>query len=271
MLAGIREGRGTIGKLMNDDEMYARVNRITQEAEQVVRLTREGVSDARAAIAGLQGDLKSGEGPVQTVVADLRGTLASTRSAMSDLAENTEALKRNFLFRGYFEDRGYYDLNELTPGDYREGALAGKYRQPIRIWLRADRLMSPGTPAATGPTDVGARAASVAGKPVERGAPPTRSGDGGTASLSAEQSARSSKAMRSPIRATNAFCGRPIARARSASMLSGNTACRRITSPRCLSAAKPQGSPDGNQWDGVALALWVDRRAFDKSPAANGR
>ena len=141
---------------MNDDEMYARVSRITQEAEQVVRLTREGVSDARAAIAGLQGNLKSGEGPVQTVVADLRGTLASTRSAMSDLAENTEALKRNFLFRGYFEDRGYYDLNELTPSDYREGALAGKYRQPIRIWLRADRLMSPGTPAKTDPTDAGA-------------------------------------------------------------------------------------------------------------------
>ena len=171
MLAGVREGRGTVGKLMNDDEMYARVNRIAQDAEQVVRLTREGVSEARAAIAGLQGNLKSGEGPVQTVVADLRGTLASTRSAMSDLAENTEALKRNFLFRGYFEDRGYYDLNELTPADYREGALAGKYRQPIRIWLRADRLMSPSAPASPGP-------ATAADAVVPRPSPETLSNDG---------------------------------------------------------------------------------------------
>ena len=115
MLAGVREGRGTVGKLMNDDEIYARMSRIAQDAEQVVRLTREAVTDARAAIAGLQSNLKSGEGPVRTVVDELRGTLASTRSAMSDLAENTEALKRNFLFRGYFEDRGYYDLTSSPP------------------------------------------------------------------------------------------------------------------------------------------------------------
>ena len=270
MLAGIREGRGSIGKLMNDDELYARVSRIAQEAEQVVRLTREGVSDARAAIAGLQGNLKSGEGPVQTVVADLRGTLASTRSAMSDLAENTEALKRNFLFRGYFEDRGYYDLNELTPTDYREGVLAGKYRQPIRIWLRADRLMSPGTPAKVDPADAGA---------VPRPSPESLSNEG---RLRIDQAM--AELLRYPRNSPLVIEGYALADTRDERFLRAADRARQVreyvigkfgVSPNHV-ATMPLGSeakdsPDGSQWDGVALTLWVDRRVFDKSPAAPGR
>ena len=33
---------------------------------------------------------------------------------MADLAENTEALKRNFLFRGFFNKRGYFDLDDVS-------------------------------------------------------------------------------------------------------------------------------------------------------------
>ena len=36
-------------------------------------------------------------------------------------SENMEALKHNFLFRGYFEDRGYY---EMAPFEVREAAIA---------------------------------------------------------------------------------------------------------------------------------------------------
>ena len=32
--------------------------------------------------------------------------------------------------------------------------------------------------------------------------------------------------------------------------------------------SEAEGSPDGKQWDGVALALWVDRRVFDRSPSS---
>jgi phospholipid/cholesterol/gamma-HCH transport system substrate-binding protein len=270
MLAGVREGRGTIGKLMNDDEIYARMSRIAQDAEQVVRLTREGVTDARAAIAGLQGDLKSGEGPVRTVVDELRATLASTRSAMSDLAENTEALKRNFLFRGYFEDRGYYDLSELTPTDYREGVLAGKYRQPIRVWLRADRLMVAVAPAAPGTatTDaIGMRAAE---------------------SLTSEGRARLDQAMaellRYPRNSPLIIEGYALADTRDERFLMAAERARQVreyvvakygVSPNHVAIMplgnEAEGSPDGAQWDGVALTLWVDRRVFEKSPASKGR
>ena len=49
---------------------------------------------------------------------------------MADLAENTEALKRNFLFRGYFNRRGYFDLDDVSPEEYRRGALESAGRRP---------------------------------------------------------------------------------------------------------------------------------------------
>ena len=54
---------------------------------------------------------------------------------MSDLAETTEALKRNFLFRGFFNRRGYFDLDDVTVEQYREGVLEAKDRRALRIWI----------------------------------------------------------------------------------------------------------------------------------------
>ena len=61
------------------------------------------------------------------------------REAMADVADNTEALKRNWLFRGYFAERGFYNLDELTVEEYRTLLRDDRYA-PLRIWLAADRL-----------------------------------------------------------------------------------------------------------------------------------
>ena len=58
---------------------------------------------------------------------------------MSDLAENTEAIKRNWLFRGFFSDRGFYNLDELALDEYRELLARDRYT-PLRIWLEGDLL-----------------------------------------------------------------------------------------------------------------------------------
>ena len=148
IVEGIRAGRGTIGKLVNDDELYKRIAGIAAEAEQAAKTARVAAEDgARSAIARLQ-ESGSSDGAAQSIVGELRQTLSNTRDAMSNLAENTEALKRNVLVRGYFQDRGYYDLNTITTIDYRHGVLAGKHRDPIRVWLRGDLLFAsaPGQP-----------------------------------------------------------------------------------------------------------------------------
>jgi phospholipid/cholesterol/gamma-HCH transport system substrate-binding protein len=59
------------------------------------------------------------------------------------MAEDTEALKHNFFFKGYFNHRGYYSLGSLSPQEYRHSNLFGRTQSP-RAWLQADTLFQHG-------------------------------------------------------------------------------------------------------------------------------
>ena len=134
IVGNVRQGRGNVGKLMNDEALYTSLKSITADAEKAMATVREASQDARAAIADLRGD----KGPVKGLTGDVQQTLQSARDAMADLAETTEALKRNFLFRGFFNRRGYFDLDDVTVAQYRQGALQTKDRTVLRMWLMAD-------------------------------------------------------------------------------------------------------------------------------------
>ena len=71
--------------------------------------------------------------------AELQETVASAQHAMSNITEDTEALKHNFLLRGFFHNRGYYDLSELTPAQYRTSKLV-KGKLVKREWVSSDQL-----------------------------------------------------------------------------------------------------------------------------------
>ncbi len=72
---------------------------------------------------------------------EINETVASTRQAMSNLADDTEALKHNFLLRGFFHNRGYYDLAKLTPAEYRTSKFV-KSSSAKRVWLPSDDLFT---------------------------------------------------------------------------------------------------------------------------------
>jgi phospholipid/cholesterol/gamma-HCH transport system substrate-binding protein len=55
------------------------------------------------------------------------------------MAEDTEALKHNFFFKGFFDRRGYYTLSNLSPQEYRQSKLFGDTHSP-RAWLQATAL-----------------------------------------------------------------------------------------------------------------------------------
>src|SRR5687767_4236835 len=116
---GVRKGRGTVGRLVNDDSLYASIRNIMGDAEKAVANVREASEEAKGAIADFRGD----NGPVRGITGGLQQTLTSARDAMSDLSETTEALKRNFFFRGFFNRRGYFDLDDVSTAEYRQGAL----------------------------------------------------------------------------------------------------------------------------------------------------
>jgi phospholipid/cholesterol/gamma-HCH transport system substrate-binding protein len=73
--AKINSGQGTIGALVNDREMYTQLDQ-----------TSAGMKD----------------------------TVAHADAGIADFQENMEALKQNFLLRGYFKKRGYEDSAELA-------------------------------------------------------------------------------------------------------------------------------------------------------------
>lgn len=129
----MRAGRGTIGKLMNDDDLYKRAQSIARQAEETIANVKQAAEEAKKAL----GTFQSKDGPVGSVASDFRLTLTHAREALADLADDTEALKRNFLFRGFFTKRGYYDLDDISPAEYRQGVFEAKGQAPLRIWLDA--------------------------------------------------------------------------------------------------------------------------------------
>ena len=59
------------------------------------------------------------------------------------MAEDTEALKHNLFFKGFFDRRGYYTLSSLSPREYRRRRLFSSTRSP-RGWLEAASLFQLG-------------------------------------------------------------------------------------------------------------------------------
>jgi hypothetical protein len=247
IVADINAGRGTIGKLMKDDALYERTEEIATEAREVIANLKEVSTEARRAIA----DFRSQDGPAQGLMADMRVTVSQAREAVSDLADNMEAMKRNFLLRGFFNRRGYFDLDAIAPVDYRSGVLENGRRKAMRIWLRADALFET-TPAG-----------------VER--------------VSEEGRARLDSAMSTYLKYVPSYPlivegyatgGTRGERWRAGQAWAGMVReyllqrydLRPQTTGYISLGDDAKGSPGGGGWDGVALTLFVDRDALRFAP-----
>lgn len=136
---GIRKGEGTFGKLLKDDELYRRANTIAKTAETIATDAQKAVQQARKALEGMNAE----GGQITGVTARLGETLQEAQTAMAGLSENMEALKRGFFFRGFFNRRGYFSLDDISPEEYRGGELAGENRRASHVWLRHDALFAP--------------------------------------------------------------------------------------------------------------------------------
>jgi len=146
IIAKVNQGEGTIGKIVNDDRLYESAVTITKNADKslsavtqnlnsvsdiIIDMTNSiksiitNVDDAITDVRGVVNKVNNGEGAlgaliadkkladsVKVVIANLTKTSDDARMATSSLAENMEALKHNWLFKGYFERRGYWNKAE---------------------------------------------------------------------------------------------------------------------------------------------------------------
>src|SRR5258706_12749494 len=109
---------------------------ISAQAQVVVGNVRDVTTEARRAIS----EFRWKDGPAQGLLTDMRMTGGQAREATADLADNMEAMKHNFLLRGFFNKRGYYDLESISPAEYRTGVLENGKRKAMRIWLKSTVL-----------------------------------------------------------------------------------------------------------------------------------
>jgi phospholipid/cholesterol/gamma-HCH transport system substrate-binding protein len=248
IVASLRAGRGTVGKLLTDDTLYGQARDIAEQAQQAVANVRQASEDAKTAIADLRGQ----GGPMKGVTGDLSQTLAYARDAMQDLADNTEALKHNFFFRGFFNRRGYFDLGDVTVQQYRSGLLEDAGRVPLRIWLQTAVLF----------------ARDASGKEMLT--------DEGRARLDSAMSTFVRYPKSSPL-VIEGYAAEPTAdqqfvESRARAALVRDHLVGRFGLDPALVAVMPMGqraadSPSGHTWDGIALALFVEKSAFRPSKA----
>jgi phospholipid/cholesterol/gamma-HCH transport system substrate-binding protein len=200
IVEGVRQGRGLVGKLLTDDQLYDRIQLTSQHLESTAANVK-GVSDDVRRITSDIESRKLGEtfqktaGNVEAATARLtevlaaltppggsaderglldqmRDTLDGAREATSDMAENMEALKRNWLFRGYFNRRGFFDLDSVSLEDYRQGKVAPK-RDQKRAWLSSQQLFARDSAGRESLTDAGLKQIGAAVAPYLRYAPNT--------------------------------------------------------------------------------------------------
>jgi phospholipid/cholesterol/gamma-HCH transport system substrate-binding protein len=81
------------------------------------------------------------DGTGQNGATNLRETLANLNRGTANLADDTEALKHNFLIRGFFKKRGYYHLDRMTRAEYIKMCAGQKDAAP-RQWLEASSLVA---------------------------------------------------------------------------------------------------------------------------------
>lgn len=240
VVAGVRKGEGSIGKLVTDDALYNSAKNIAADAEKTVTNLKDAAEQAKLAVADFRGE----DGPMKGITGDLQQTIRLARDAMHDLAENTEALKRNFFFRGFFNRRGYFDLDEISLAEYRAGALEGDDRRVLRIWAGAPVLFA---------VDPDGREFLT---------------EGGKARLDSAMATFVTYPRTSPF-VVEGYTQEPTgderflrSRAR-AQLVRDYVVAKFGLDPRYVAimamGAAADGSPSGSTWDGVALAMFVER------------
>jgi phospholipid/cholesterol/gamma-HCH transport system substrate-binding protein len=166
IMTDVQSGEGTLGRFLYDDllynetaltaaEMRTAMTALTARADALVAVAEQasrGVNDIIAQAAygdgtigrflredSLYTALLAAGNQFSTISNDLRGITDRFETAAGwasvgafRFAENMEALKHNFLFKPYFEERGYL---EMAPFEVRERALEETF-QELQEWER---------------------------------------------------------------------------------------------------------------------------------------
>jgi len=147
IVAKVNSGEGSLGKLIGDDQLYNNATDLTSQANKSLKgITGElskvtglfdtlgygventinninkvvtnvdsivsGINQGKGVIGGFVSKNGKYDSTVTSTLLNIQNTSEEAKIGATRLAENMEALKHNWLFKGYFENRGYWDKAE---------------------------------------------------------------------------------------------------------------------------------------------------------------
>lgn len=171
IVAGIRKGQGTAGKLLTDKTVAANVTQTIANAKQasakvnamIAGVQQKDMPKVEQTLANTQAMtqkmnqavgtiLSRGKHQVSTAVA-LRETVHQAQQATANLADDTEAIKHNFFLRGFFKRRGFYSFDTMTRSKYAASKFVKKPN--ARVWVPAAGLFTIGKDGSQQLTELG--------------------------------------------------------------------------------------------------------------------
>jgi phospholipid/cholesterol/gamma-HCH transport system substrate-binding protein len=124
-----------VGELVTDLQQ----RNLGQKAEDTLNNAKDATQQLDQTSRQINTTLDEALGPDRAgadAATNLRETLSNVNRTTANLADDTEALKHEFFFRGFFRKRGYFSLQELSPDQYRTNRF---FQNPgnSRDWLGA--------------------------------------------------------------------------------------------------------------------------------------
>jgi phospholipid/cholesterol/gamma-HCH transport system substrate-binding protein len=172
IIIGMKKGRGSAGMLLRDEALAAQVRKtvtnvqdasanldlvsgradalisdvqsrqLPKKADRTMDTVQRAASNLDESAKQIHQTIVEATGPDNQGVgagANISETLSHLNVATGNMAEDTEALKHNFLLRGFFKRRGYYTLTDMPLDRYRKDRV---FSNPAnyRAWLSATQL-----------------------------------------------------------------------------------------------------------------------------------
>ncbi|MGN8068905.1 MlaD family protein [Mucilaginibacter sp. 22184] len=110
LVKGVKEGKGTAGLLLTDTVFAGNLNNTMQKVRMVSDNTNQATIRLNTLINNVNQDLSSKNGSLYVLLKDsvvagqLRTTMKNIQDGTAGFNQNMEALKHNFLLRGYFKN-----------------------------------------------------------------------------------------------------------------------------------------------------------------------
>jgi phospholipid/cholesterol/gamma-HCH transport system substrate-binding protein len=165
LVAGLNAGKGAAGLLLRDqptrDQLQSTLTNVntasatldqasTRANETIAGFqSRHLIENAQVTLTNLQSLSQQLDAATTSALAkddmgetgasNIRQTLSNLNRGTANIAEDTEALKHEFFFRGFFKKRGFYNMDDITPAEYLK-AYQHRKVAGTREWLRASTL-----------------------------------------------------------------------------------------------------------------------------------